>query len=115
MEPIAGQPPAGVEFSGLSPSDPELQLLLSFQVWRLLSLQMGLHLQLQPSSQRLGHSRGGFDRDRIMVLSEACSEATLALPNLVLRAATMAFAFVSPGLTRGEELLEEGDPAPGAK
>lgn len=50
-----------------------------------------------------------------MVLSEACSEATLALPNLVLRAATMAFAFVSPGLTRGEELLEEGDPAPGAK
>ena len=37
LEPRAEQPLAGVEFFGLSPSNPELQLFLSFQVWRLCS------------------------------------------------------------------------------
>ena len=79
LEPKAEQPPVGVEFSGLSASNPELQLLLSFQVWRLRSPSRASTSSSSPHPRDQDTAEEGMIGTRLwsLVLSEAVQVASL--------------------------------------
>ena len=79
LEPRAEQPPVGMEFFGLSPSNPELQLLLSFQVWKLCSPNRASTSSSSPHPRDQDTAEEGLIGTGLwsLVLSEAVQVASL--------------------------------------
>ena len=81
MEPRAEQPPVGMEFFGLSPSNLELQLLLSLQVWKLCSPSRASTSSSSPHPRDQDTAEQGLIGTGLwsLVLSEAVQVASLVV------------------------------------